>query len=124
MHESNYYVEFQEPVDEQQLRAALTAAGLEPRWLRKMMSLQEGIAVTQTLMEGIWKYETGQDRCQGNCQQAGDRRHVEYGELNDGQRHQLAADLSSFMDQARQEHYYPSNLEGREEFNGIALRAC
>ena len=133
MHDENYYIELNyhielnenagEHAGEDAVREALRSAGLEVRWIRKMTPLQEGISLTETLMEGIWNHETGQATCSGNCL-GREKRHVAYGELSDDQKYAVGRHMAQFLDACRVEEYVPLTLAGHEDMENIALERC
>lgn len=121
---TTFHVELMSPLSEEDLARIITGAGIQTLTVRATTQNVDGVIITDTLIEGIWNHETGQDACTGECQ-ASARPHLPYRQLDQRQRSIFAQRVAAFMDESRFQAFEPINaLAEDEEFDNIALRNC
>ena len=120
-----HYIELKDPCSPEQLHQALEAAGLKVWETREVSKNHDGVIITDTLLQGIWRHETDYARCHGHCIKQQGRLHVPYDDLTPDQRDAFAHTVANFMEFSRQTSYNPEQLLlDEEDFEKIALKSC
>ena len=123
--ESDIYIETVGPVDQSQLRKFLEGQGHKVLDIRNVSSNQDGIILTDHLLQDHWEHDTSQRMCTGQC--AGtDRQHVSWEKLSESQRRIFANAMASFLTMSLEDHSFIPQLflQENEEFDHIALKPC
>ena len=121
MPQRNFFIEFSAGSTEQELRQFLEHAGYKTITVRDTSQNNDGIIITETLLQGIWNHDTGYATCEDKCANHAKPRHVAYEALTEHQRNSFAEAVAAFMDRSRQQAFQPIQFLDPDDFEDIAI---
>ena len=115
------YIETKEPVDHDDLPAFLASRGNRAADVRDVSVNEDGLIITDFLLQGHWNHGTDQATCTGECADA-ERRRLEWDKLSDPQQQNFAEAMGKLMLHTLDEHFVAAHqLEDDQEFDDITL---